>query len=201
MIEDIRKMIDKVKNFEQFINENQEIDNLIKDITFFKTAQGSKYIRLSDGRIRRWKSSHANTGGEDMGLHDWNQQSIFVDPQYEKEANSIQFLIGQGKKNLALSKTQDGKMVVLIYKDNEWKPATWGDAYPKFTNINPKTKDKVLSWEYKKEPVNGYHVVDFNLNNNRIIKSYHFGSPVSEVKTKGQMDPEDIKLFFPSKSN
>ena len=178
--------------------ENKDVNDLIKDITFFKTAQGSKYIRLSDGRIRRWKSSHANTGGEDMGLHEWNQQSIFVDEKYEKEANSIQFLIGQGKKNLALTKNKDGKMIVLIYKEDDWKPATWGDAYPTFTRLNPNSKNKILAWDYKKEPTEGYHVVDFNLDSNRRIKSYHFGSPVSEVKPKGQMEPEDIKLFFPS---
>ena len=28
------------------------------DITFFKTSQGSKYIRMSDGRLRRYKSFH-----------------------------------------------------------------------------------------------------------------------------------------------
>jgi hypothetical protein len=184
-----------IKLYEEF----QNVDDLIKDITFFKTAQGSKYIRLSDGRIRRWKSSHANTGGEDMGLHEWNQQSIFVDPKFEKEANSIQFLIGQDKKNLALSKNKDGKIIVLIYKDNSWVPATWGDAYPTFTKINPDSRHKILAWDFTKEPTEGYHLVDFNLDNNRKIKSYHFGSPVSEVLPKGQMEPEDIKLFFPSK--
>ena len=134
-----------------------------------------------------------------MGLHEWNQQSIFVDPKFDKEANSIQFLIGNGNKNLALSKNKDGKMIVLIYKDGDWVPATWGDAYPAFTKINPDSKDKILGWDFVKEPIKDYHVIDFNLDKDRKIKSYHFGSPVSEILPKGQMEPEDIKLFFPSK--
>ena len=170
------------------------------DITFFKTAQGSKYIRLPDGRLRRWKSSHANTGGEDMGLHSWSTQSIFVDPKYEYPANSIQYLVGKGYK-VALSKDAEGKMFPMIVDNGQWRPATWGDAYTVYARQNPDMANKVLSWKYSKEPVVGYHVVDFDLKGGgrgTEIKGYHFGSPVSEI---GSLSDEDMKLFFPSQSN
>lgn len=185
----------------KILKEESSINDLIKDITYFETSQGSKYIRLSDGRVRRWKSSHANTGGEDMGLHGWQQNSIFVDPKYEKEANAVQFIQNYyNLKNLGLTKNKDGKMVLMLYKDNSWKPATWADAYPKFIKSNPKFIDKankVLGWEYKKEPTKGYHIVDFTLKNGR-IESYHFGSEVSKVEPKGVLSDENKKLFFPS---
>jgi hypothetical protein len=39
----------------------------------FYTDQGSEYILTKDGFARRVKSSHANTGGTDAGLHEWNK--------------------------------------------------------------------------------------------------------------------------------
>jgi len=173
------------------------VDDLLKTITYFETSQGSKYIRLPDGRLRRWKSNHANTGGEDMGLHGWQENSFFVEPKYEKEANSIQFIQNYyNLKNLGLSKNNDGKLVLMLYKDGAWKPATWADAYPVYVKRNPQSANKVLAWEYKKEPTKGYNVVDFSLQNGR-IKSYHFGSEVSKIEN--QIPQEEIKLFFPSK--
>lgn len=170
------------------------------DITFFKTAQGSKYIRLPDGRLRRWKSSHANTGGEDMGLHGWSTQSIFVEPKYEHAANSIQYLMGRDYK-VALSKDAEGKMFPMIVDGGKWRPATWGDAYTVYAKQNPDIANKVLSWKYSKEPIVGFHVVDFDLkggSKGTEIKGYHFGSPVSEISP---LSDEDKNLFFPSQSN
>ena len=172
----------------------------LNDITFFKTAQGSKYIRLPDGRLRRWKSSHANTGGEDMGLHSWSTQSIFVDPKYEHAANSIQYLVGKGYK-VALSKDAEGKMFPMIVDGGQWRPATWGDAFTVYAKQNPEIRKKVLTWKYSKEPIVGYHVVDFDLkggSRGTEIKGYHFGSPVSEISP---LSDEDKKLFFPTQSN
>lgn len=197
MCKEMREQIDRLKNWKQFLNENNSVDDLIKDITYFETSQGSKYIRLSDGRIRRWKSNHANTGGEDMGLHSWHQNSIFVVPKYQKEANSIQLIQNYyNLKDLGLSKNKDGKMVLMLYKNNVWKPATWSDAAPKYVKENPESANKIISWEYKKEPTIGYHVVDFDLENGR-IKSYHFGSEVSKVEQKGKLSDDIKKLFFP----
>ncbi len=171
------------------INENINL----KDFTYFETGQGSKYIRKnSTGQLRRIKSYHANTGGTDAGLHGWKPQSMFVNPKFEKEANSVQFLMGKGFKKIALSKTKDGKMVLLIPKDNKWIPATWGDAYPAFTKNKPEYQTKPLAWEYSKEPIMGHHVVDFEIDSNRIIKDWHLGSPVSKI---GSLSDEDAKLF------
>ena len=186
----LNESIDRVKDV-MGLNEDINFD----DIVFFKTSQGSKYIRMSDGRLRRYKSYHANTGGEDEGLHPWSDLSVFVESQHNKEANSIQFLVGNGFKNkIALSKTQDGKIVVVVYDNNDWRPATWNDAYPGYVKRNEQYKDKPLVFPYVKEPTVGYHVVDFNMNNG-YLKSYHFGSDVSEIS---EFTDEDKKLFFPS---
>ena len=101
-----KEQISRIQSMMGIISEDINFD----EITFFKTSQGSKYIRMPDGRLRRWKSNHSNTGGEDMGLHGWSSMSVFVDPKYDKEANAPQFLIGKGYK-IGLSKTNDGKIV------------------------------------------------------------------------------------------
>ena len=181
--------IDRIKEVMGIISEDINFD----DITFFKTAQGSKYIRMSDGRLRRYKSYHSNTGGDDEGLHDWSDMSIFVGPEHDKEANSPQFLLGKGFK-IGLSKTKSGDMVIVVADNGQWRPATWGDAYPGYVKMNTEYKNKPLVFPYVKEPTVGYNVVDFKMNNGQ-LKSYHFGSDVSEV---GEFTDEDKKLFFPS---
>lgn len=179
----------------QFLSENNSI---INDITYFETSKGSRYIRLSDGRLRRWKSYHADTGGEDMGLHEWHDNSIFVDPKYEKQANAVEFMQNYyDLRDMGLSKNKDGKMILMLYKDGVWSPATYSDAYPKYTKVYPEDSNKILGWEYVNTPTVGYHVVDFSLKNNR-LRSYHFGSEVSIVEPKGELSDDVKKLFFPS---
>lgn len=196
----LQEQINRIKKVMNFLTEDIDFSN----ITFFKTAQGSKYIRLQDGRLRRWKSSHANTAGEDMGLHAWSSQSFFVDPQYELQANSIQYLDGKGYEidlsKIALSKDAEGKMFPMIADAGNWRPATWKDAYPAFAKQKPEIANKVLTWKYEKEPKVGYYVVDFDLKKGKgtILRGYHVGSPVSEI---GELTDEDKKLFFPSYAN
>jgi hypothetical protein len=174
------------------------LDDILKKFSYFETAQGSKYIRNDKGQLRRWKSVHANTGGEDMGLHGWSSQSIFVPKNYENEANSLQHLIGKGFKT-AMSKNKDGKLVIMVADKGKWRPATWSDAYPNYVKSNPSFKDKVIGFEYSKEPKMGYSVVDFDLKpSSTEIKSYHFGSPVSKIET--QIPKEEIKRFFPTQN-
>ncbi len=185
----LQEQISRMKSMMGVIKENINFD----EITFFKTSQGSKYIRMSDGRLRRWKSHHQNTAGEDKGLHGWSDMSVFVNPKYEIEANSAKDLINKGFK-IGISKSQDGKMVMLVLDNNEWRVATWNDAYPRFVKDNPDLDNKPLVWEYIKEPKIGYHVVDFSFNNKQ-LSGYHFGSQVSEI---GEFTDEDKKLFFPS---
>ncbi len=85
-------------------------------------------------------------------------------------------------------------MVVVLFDNDEWRPATWKDAYPVYVERNPESANKVLGWEYEKEPKIGYNIVDFSFENGQ-LKSYHFGSEVSEI---GEFTDEDKKLFFPS---
>ena len=173
----LQEDIQRIKEVMGLLTEEENIN--FDDITFFKTAQGSKYIRMSDGRMRRYKSYHANTGGEDEGLHSWSDMSIFVSPEYDKVANSPQFLIGNGLK-IGLSKTKNGGMVVVVFDNGNWRPATWSDAYPNYVKDNPEYGDKVLAWHYVKEPKVGYNVVDFTMRDGQ-LKGYHFGSEVSEI--------------------
>ena len=132
-----------------------------------------------------------------MGLQSLSTQSLFVEPTYENEANSLQYLIGKGNK-VALSKDAEGKMFPMIADNNSWRPAKWKDAYTVFSKQNPDIADKVLFWRYVKEPTVGYHVVDFDLKGGERgteIARYHFGSKVSEVS---EFTDEDKELFFPS---
>jgi hypothetical protein len=187
----LQEQISRIQSMMGVISENINFD----DITFFKTSQGSKYIRMSDGRLRRWKSHHQNTAGEDKGLHGWSDMSVFVNPRYGEEANSPKELINKGFK-IGISKNKDGKMVLLVLDNGEWRVATWNDVYPKYVKDNPNLDNKPLGWEYIKEPKIGYHVVDFSYDNGQLSR-YHFGSEVSEI---GELTDEDKKLFFPSYS-
>jgi hypothetical protein len=182
--------------FKNSLLENKQIEDL--NLTYFETAQGSKYIRTPDGRLRRWKSHHSNTGGEDVGLHTWSSQSFFVDPEFQYEANSIQYLIGKGHK-VALSRAKSGEIVVMIPENNKWRIANWEDAYSSYVRSNPDKEGKPLAWKYSKTPILGYHVVDFDTKEgSTILKGYHFGSPVSKIEEKL---PEDaVLLFFPQAS-
>lgn len=179
--------------FKEFLLENKEIEDL--NLVYFETDKGSKYIRTPDGRLRRWKSYHSNTGGEDMGLHSWSSQSFFVSPEFQYEANSIQFLIGKGYR-VALSRAKSGEIVAIILENNKWRIANWEDAYPVYVRSNPDKEGKPLAWKYSKTPIIGYHVVDFDTKkDSTILKGYHFGSQVSRIKEKL---PDNIKaLFFP----
>jgi hypothetical protein len=192
---DIRSLYENpIKSILRAMGNN--IDDVIKKFSYFETAQGSKYIRNEQGQLRRWKSNHANTGGEDMGLHGWSAQSVFVPQTYSNQANSLQHLIGKGYKT-ALSKNSDGKMIIMVVDNGKWRPATWNDAYPVYVKSNPQYKDKVLGFEYSKEPKMGYSVVDFDLKpNSTEIRSYHFGSPVSKIES--QIPKDEVTRFFPS---
>ena len=162
-----------------------------KDMIYFETAQGSKYIRTPEGKTKRWKSSHANTGGEDMGLHEWYENSIFVDPKYEYEANSPLHLNDKGI-TYTLTDSSNGGKVIMVLDNGKWRPGTWSDAYPTFIKFNPDKKDKILGFKYTNKPTMGYNIVEFELKPNKVIKRYHFGSPVSFVR---MMKEEDKELF------
>ncbi len=144
-----------------------------KVVTYFETEQGSKYILSDKNESRRNKSVHANTGGDDKGIHDWNTHCIFVDPKFEHKANSIIMLDGKiGIKNIKIS-TKNNKLAFY----HNGKVLLFKDAFPKTGGEDP------LYFEYTLTPTKGFHVVEYNLQSDGYsIKSYHFGSKVSVVK-------------------
>jgi hypothetical protein len=57
-------------------------------------------------------------------------------------------------------------------------------------------KDKIVSFEFSKEPRQGFSVVDFTTEpSSTIIKKFHYGSPVTKI---GKLESKDVNLFFPS---
>lgn len=174
-----------LKTFEKF-NITSTTGN--KVVYYFETGQGSKYLMTDKGETKRWKSEHLNTGGEDKGLKNWYQNSFFVDPEYEYEANSVQFLIDKGFK-CALNKDK-GKITIYIIDNGKWRVGNMTDAYPK-SNIN-----KPLIFDYIDQPKNSFHVGEYNLNpDNFSIQSYHFGSPVTKIIKEEDISEEELKPF------
>ena len=162
--------------------------------TYFETAQGSKYLLSQAGETKRWKSSHANTGGEDSGLKEWYPKSMFVP---EGDINAImayEHLLDKGYK-ISLSKTQNGKMVWVIYKNNQWVPALYSDAYKNYVKLNPQMADKPLAFSSSSTPVMGYMAVEYKQDPSGIVRSFHPGSPVSKVMSIEQADPKDLTYF------
>lgn len=164
-------------------------NNIVK---YFETSQGSKYLRSDIGETKRWKIEHKNAW--DSGLKNWYSKSIFVPETQEQIANAAQFLIEKNYK-IALSKTKEGKNIFMIY-DNKWRPATYMDAYPKYSSLNPNISKKLLIFDSINEPKIGYNIVEYDINPNGTIKSYHFGSPVSIIKNFQDIDDNTLKLFL-----
>ena len=188
----LQENISRIKKVIGLLTEEIDFDN----ITFFKTSQGSKYIRLSDGRLKRWKSYHQNTAGEDIGLHSWSDFSFFVDPKFYDSVSAFEQLSTNKGYKVALTKDKAGKLAYLIFDSGNWRPAKWEDAFPKYVENNPGLKGNVLTWEYSKEPQIGFHTVDGNFKNKSSqLSSFHIGNPVSEISN---LTDEDKKLFFPS---
>jgi hypothetical protein len=155
-------------------------------VAYFETSQGSKYLITDKGETKRWKSIHSNTGQEDKDVKDWYQKSIFVKPEFEYQANSIQFLID---KRFRCGLNVKDKASVYIVEDNKWRIASMKDAYPK-SNI-----DKPLIFDYDKLTI-GYSVVEYNLNPDGFsIKKYHFGSPVTKIITADKISDAELKYF------
>lgn len=180
------------KNFIQsYINEsNYRITSTTGNNVefYFETEQGSKYLITDKGETKRWKVIHSNTGEDDKGLKDWYQNSFFVDPKFQYEANSIQFLIDKGFK-CALN-IEKNTVKIFIVEENKWRVGNMLDAYPK-SNIN-----KPLIFECVNKPKIGYNVVEYNLNTDKFsIKNYHFGSEVNKIIPHNNITEEELKYF------
>jgi hypothetical protein len=166
-----------------------------KITTYFETSQGSKYVLSANNESKRLKSFHANTGGDDQGLKDWFPNCVFVPEAFQYEANCVQFLAPKigGTNNMFLS-TKNGKAAFYKKGQNGFEVLTWDDAYPK---SNRGTKP--LMFEYTETPTKGYHALEYKLNTNHSIASWHFGSDVSVVKDFADLTPDEIQSFHSKK--
>ena len=156
---------------------------------YFETDQGSKYILSSKNESKRIKSYHANTGGEDQGLHKWYERCVFVAAKYVHEANSPQMLINKGFK---VYLSEKGSKIAFYQRvDRKFEVLTWDDAFPK------SNRGKVpLVFEFTETPTKGFSVVEFNINPaTKELKSYHFGSPVSLIKKFSELTDQEALAF------
>jgi hypothetical protein len=173
----------------------------IKKCKYFETSLGSKYIMNEHNQVRRWKSYHQNTAGEDEGLHAWNDFVFFVDEKYFDAVHAFETLFDKFKFNIALGKDGAGKLFYHLWDENiqKWRPATWGDAYPTFSKTNPEKKTKVLTWEFTKTPTKGYHVVDVNYKTKgqTILSGFHIGNKISRIENT--VPDEEIPYFITKK--
>jgi hypothetical protein len=162
--------------------------------TYFETSQGSKYLLSDAGETKRWKSAHANTGGEDAGLKSWYPKSMFVPQEDQDSVMAYEHLLNKGYK-ISLSKTQNGKQVWIIYKEGKWIPATYSDAYPTYSRMNPDKADKPLAFSSSPTPTMGAMTVEYKQDPNGLVRSFHPGSPVSKIVPIGNADPSDLAHF------
>jgi len=163
-------------------------------ITYFETAQGSKYLLSEKGETKRWKSSHANTGGEDQGLKEWYPLSMFVPEESQDVMMAYEHLLDKGYK-CSLSKTSNGKQVWVIYKEGQWVPALYSDAFPTYSRLNPEQASKPLAFTSYPTPAIGLMAIEYKQDPNGLIRSFHPGSPVSKVTPIDQADPKDLAHF------
>lgn len=150
------------------------------------TAQGSRYLITNDGMVLRNKSFHANTGGEDTGLQRWSDKIEFFDTkeplvqggmQNLNFADAVQYLFDKGK--IALSKSQNGDRIAVVFKDGKWTPATLSDAMPKAIQQNPQWANIIIkASRWGLEPKLGWQPLDYN-ESNGVLSRVHNGSPVT----------------------
>jgi hypothetical protein len=180
--------------FESTTSKNLVSPSLSPITTYFETAQGSKYLLSQKGETKRWKSSHANTGGEDQGLKSWYPNSMFVPEDSLDAMMAYEHLLDKGYR-ISLSKTQNGKQVWIILKDGAWTPALYSDAFPTYSRLNPDKASKPLAFTSYSTPSLGMMAVEYKQEPNGLIRSFHPGSPVSKVIPIDQADPKDLSYF------
>lgn len=145
----------------------------------FYTDQGSEYILTKDGFARRIKTPHANTGGADAGLHEWNQgKTYFLD---DKGNFSGQFrLIKEKVPNIAVATGKDGKMYFMNADTN--KLILNEEIFPKAVEKGILSKG-YYNIPYSQEPKLGYSLFEFGTNGTTgKINWYHPGSSVAFIE-------------------
>jgi hypothetical protein len=173
-----------------------EIKAVTKDghdiTTYFETAQGSKYLLSAKGESKRIKSHHANTGGEDVGVKAWMQHCVFVPNTHETAANCYTFLASKFK-HITIYMDGSSNISFKVY-DTAWRDATNNDAFPKAVKSGI-LKDIKIEFPFVKVPKIGFNVVEFNIGANKMVSSYHLGSPVSKVKSIDALTRDELEAF------
>lgn len=164
-----------------------------KIVWYFETGQGSQYLLTDKNESKRWKSTHSNTGGEDTGLKNWMSNCVFVDPVNETEGNSGQFLMGNGFK-IALS-VNDTQGAFYVMDNNKWRLAMYVDAYPKAVKAGVR-ENKPLAFKLSKQPTMGYNVLEYQLKEDKSVKTVHFGSPVTKIIPANKLTKDNLNKFI-----
>lgn len=171
----------------------------------FFTAQGSEYIKAGCGGTRRIKGHHANTGGEDAGLHGWKDNGIFTHGEQGSHFNmGASNLVSKGHKvKVARGKMNPNLAFIQIQnKDGTWRHATNEDAHPEahkawekmLNHPNTSQKDRqlyqnklnnrknILHAKVTDHPVVGSHMLEYGEHPEGHVTSLHAGSAVSHVE-------------------
>jgi hypothetical protein len=188
------KHITSYKLYESVRRDNLVSPTLSPIKIYFETAQGSKYLLSDAGETKRWKSAHANTGGEDSGLKEWYPKSMFVPQEDQDVMMAYEHLLDKGYR-VSLSKTQNNKQVWIVYKDNQWQPATYSDAFPTYSRLHPEKADKPLVFTSSSTPTLDWMAIEYKQEANGVIRSFHPGSPVSKILSIADVTPEDLAHF------
>ena len=155
-------------------------------INHFTTAQGSEYIQTADGMTRRNKSEYANTGPTDVGVKDWQQHAVFIDPAHEVAKNApFGVTVSKLKENghhIAVQK-DDNTLKAMIYDKTtkEWREAVAEDAYPRAVASGLISGKEKIAAPFTTTPTTGFDVFEYNQNKDGSAKSVHAGSPVATV--------------------
>ena len=165
-------------------------------INHFTTAQGSEYIQTADGMTRWNKSEHANTVPTDVGVKDWQQHAVFIDPAHEVAKNApfgvtVSKLKEQGHD---IAVQQDGSTIKAMIYDKttkDWREAVAEDAYPKAVASGLISGKEKIAAPFTTTPTTGFDVFEYNQNTDGSTKSVHAGSPVATVTpVTAQTTPE-----------
>lgn len=158
----------------------------------FYTDQGSEYILTKDGFARRVKSSHANTGGADAGLHEWNKGATrFLDS--DELGWSYQAWTDRTKP-LGFSE-KDG-IISLVTNDNgKWRYVMRSELRPNAVK-NGTIKDGIVQSAYTTEPKVGKWMLEYGTNPTGEINWFHPGSQVAFIEGLKQGGKMNILEFL-----
>lgn len=162
----------------------------------FYTEQGSEYIQDENGRVRRIKSHHSNTGGADAGLHPWGAKAIFTrgfsqDPSKASDFNFAVAKLLEQNARIAISPLQSGRLSLLIWDTSAgtWRAVTNADVFPSAVKLGYYDGTQIITAEYSSQPQMGWNVLELSFHPDGVVKSAHPGSKVSHIETSPAASP------------